>query len=257
MKGKLGALAMAASALFLGRPLAQSVAPSGPPEVTVLPKPGVGGFKSLSGRLSSQRLTSDCDKLISDENGWGMQGGSGRGQYETIREASDCLPRGGPCGCSMASKDENSAGDDYSRRALPRASPTREPVSGNSARRRWVRPGVGEGRQSHLDLFGGPAAQQRFRPSSWRSHHGQFDHGLAVDIALSLNGDGETATAYLKWAELRAAQIIAAHWGLVVAVAERLLRETVLDQSAIADTIEAEMLASIANPGRPELRASN
>ena len=43
MKGKLGALAMAASALFLGRPLAQSVAPSGPPEVTVLPKPGVGG----------------------------------------------------------------------------------------------------------------------------------------------------------------------------------------------------------------------
>jgi hypothetical protein len=48
-------------------------------------------------------------------------------------------------------------------------------------------------------LLAGPAAQRRFRPSSWRSWHGGRDHEAAVDLALRLNGHEDAATAFLKW----------------------------------------------------------
>jgi hypothetical protein len=90
----------------------------------------------------------------------------------------------------------------------------------------------------------GPAAQRKFRPRSWRNQHGQADYDSATALALCLNdGDVEMATAYLEWMRLWAERIITNNWRFVVAVAEKLLRENVLDRSAVVDTIEAEKRA--------------
>ena len=95
-----------------------------------------------------------------------------------------------------------------------------------------------------MTYLAGPAAQRKFRPRSWRSQHGQADYDSATGFALWLNdGDAEMATAYLEWMGLRAERIITNNWRFVVAVAEKLLRENVLDRSAVIDTIEAEKRA--------------
>ena len=53
------------------------------------------------------------------------------------------------------------------------------------------------------------------------------------------------ATAYLQWMRLRAERIITNNWRFVVAVADKLLRENVLDRSAIVDAIGVEKRAIV------------
>jgi hypothetical protein len=92
-----------------------------------------------------------------------------------------------------------------------------------------------------LILLAGPAAQRRFRPSSWRHYHGNRDHEIAVDLALRLHGDGEMATAYLKWMGLQADRLVKVNWPIVTLFAENLLRENSLDQTRIEAIVNAEI----------------
>ena len=97
-----------------------------------------------------------------------------------------------------------------------------------------------------MTYLAGPAAQRKFRPRSRRSQHGQADYDCATVLALWLNdGDAEMATAYLEWMRLRAERIITNDWRFVVAVADKLLRENVLDRSAIVDAIGVEKRAIV------------
>ena len=49
-----------------------------------------------------------------------------------------------------------------------------------------------------LISLAGPAAQRRYKPRSWRHHHGRADFECAAEIAIRICGDAETTNAYLK-----------------------------------------------------------
>ena len=55
----------------------------------------------------------------------------------------------------------------------------------------------------------GIAAQRRHAPRSVRAWHSEADRRHASTLALWANGDGETATAYLRWLSLRTDRLIA------------------------------------------------
>src|SRR5580700_11422788 len=66
-----------------------------------------------------------------------------------------------------------------------------------------------------LISLAGPAAQRRFRPSSWRSYHGLGDYEIAIDLALRLQGSGALAAAYLRYLQLRADSLVESNWSFV------------------------------------------
>lgn len=72
----------------------------------------------------------------------------------------------------------------------------------------------------------GPVAQRLYSPRSIRHSHSSSDRKKARDVAFCVNDSAETATAFLKWLDLRVQQILRSPvWTLVLqALAEELLR---------------------------------
>ncbi len=87
----------------------------------------------------------------------------------------------------------------------------------------------------------GPAAQKRFNPRSWRSHHGEYDFKLVTDLALRLNGDGKTATAYCTWLSIVADNLVSANWQWVEIIAQALLARGTLSGDEVRNLIMADM----------------
>ncbi len=103
-----------------------------------------------------------------------------------------------------------------------------------------------------LIALAGPAAQQRYRPRSWRRNHGASDFDWATDLALHLCGDGETATAYLKYLDLVARKMVAGpRWPVIAAVADSLLERGTLSGREVRATIMGYFEAEIAKHGPP------
>lgn len=69
----------------------------------------------------------------------------------------------------------------------------------------------------------GPIAQRKYNARTWRHEHGEADHALAADLALSVHG-GDLATAYLTWltAKTKAMLDLPHIWNLVGRVASDL-----------------------------------
>jgi ATP-dependent Zn protease len=77
-------------------------------------------------------------------------------------------------------------------------------------------------------LLAGDIAQRRFAPRSSRNWQTTEDRQTAADLALSICGTGESATAYIAWLTIRARDIVHGRWSLVERVANALLeRETI------------------------------
>jgi ATP-dependent Zn protease len=89
-----------------------------------------------------------------------------------------------------------------------------------------------------LICLAGPAAQRRFRRSSWRTHHGAGDHEIASDLALRLQGSGKIATAYLGYLQLRADSLVESNWNFVELFAQRLLELKTLEYREIRYLID-------------------
>jgi hypothetical protein len=76
-----------------------------------------------------------------------------------------------------------------------------------------------------LVSLAGPAAQRRFRPSSWRSGHGRSDLSRATALTSAVTDTPRQARALLKFLEIRAEDILEARWDKVSAIAVRLAKE--------------------------------
>lgn len=71
--------------------------------------------------------------------------------------------------------------------------------------------------------FAGPIAQKRHNPRSWRNAHGQWDYDTIAELGLRVCGSGEQATAFIRWREIVARDMVQAHWLRIARVAGRLL----------------------------------
>jgi hypothetical protein len=89
----------------------------------------------------------------------------------------------------------------------------------------------------------GPAAQRRYNPRSLRSWHASSDHDWAAELALRLNNSSEAANAYLRWLEIRAADLVSVSWPLIDVVATALLDRGMLHASEVSDAILGAMRA--------------
>jgi hypothetical protein len=87
----------------------------------------------------------------------------------------------------------------------------------------------------------GPAAQRRYSPRSCRSWHAASDYDLASALALRLNGDGKTASAYLKWLGIVADNLVAGRWSFLEKLAAALLERGTLSGPEILATIMPPM----------------
>jgi len=85
--------------------------------------------------------------------------------------------------------------------------------------------------------FAGPLAQQRYRPSSWRRHHGESDFERAADLALQVCGSGVQATAFLKWLEVTTREMVETRWTHIERVAARLLEVGSLNRNELLAAI--------------------
>src|SRR5262245_54406910 len=85
----------------------------------------------------------------------------------------------------------------------------------------------------------GPAAQRRFKPSSFRHCQAHSDHRQAVDLADYLNGNSEQAQLYLRWMERRASDLVANFWPLVEALALVLLERRTMTGKEAAEVFMA------------------
>lgn len=74
-----------------------------------------------------------------------------------------------------------------------------------------------------LITLAGDIAQRKHAPRSSRQWHTTADRQAATDLALSVCGNGESATAYLAWLNIVARQLIEGRWDLVDRVAKVLL----------------------------------
>jgi hypothetical protein len=84
-----------------------------------------------------------------------------------------------------------------------------------------------------IDLAGG-IAQRRALPRSLRNWHTSRDYQRAVDLALTLCGSGQQATAFLKWLEVRTSDVLAVHWDDVECVSRALISHRTLTRSNLA-----------------------
>lgn len=92
----------------------------------------------------------------------------------------------------------------------------------------------------------GTIAQRRFAPRSVRVWHGEGDRDLAADLALRLNGSGEAATAYLRWLDLRTADLIEATWDSVQSLANALLEVKTLNGRAARAAMDQPRAVALA-----------
>jgi hypothetical protein len=79
----------------------------------------------------------------------------------------------------------------------------------------------------------GPAAQRRFRPSSWRRAHGMLDHSRATALAAAVTDSPRQAQALLKFLGIRVDDALAAEWNKVEAVAKQLAKKHELSHGDI------------------------
>ena len=77
-------------------------------------------------------------------------------------------------------------------------------------------------------LLAGPIAQRIHRKSSFRKDHAGSDWETAEKVALSVNGVGDIATAWLKWLELRTRASVERRWPCITAVADALMEKQTL-----------------------------
>ena len=80
----------------------------------------------------------------------------------------------------------------------------------------------------------GPIAQKRYRPTSWRRWQGGADYAVAADLALRVYGSGKIASAFLKWLDLRAQQLIEDHRSAVERLATALMKRGMMNQEEVA-----------------------
>jgi hypothetical protein len=86
----------------------------------------------------------------------------------------------------------------------------------------------------------GRAAQRRYSKKSWRHYHGKSDLAWASDLALRIGGDGEGATAFLRWIELRTDRLVAKRWRDIEHVARKLVKHKTMTGAEIVDVIDGE-----------------
>lgn len=83
----------------------------------------------------------------------------------------------------------------------------------------------------------GPLAQRHHNRRSWRSYHGQSDYELINELALRICGSAEQASAFLKWLEIVAHDLVKMHWRQITKVAMALLERTRLSADELRVTI--------------------
>jgi hypothetical protein len=71
--------------------------------------------------------------------------------------------------------------------------------------------------------FAGPIAQKRYNPRSWRRAHGQWDYEKIAELGLRVCGSAEQASAFIRWREIVACDMVRAHWPRIQLVAGQLL----------------------------------
>jgi len=71
--------------------------------------------------------------------------------------------------------------------------------------------------------FAGPIAQKRHNLRSWRKAHGQWDYDTIAQLGLRVCGSGEQATAFIRWREIVAREMVQANWLRIALVAGQLL----------------------------------
>jgi hypothetical protein len=95
----------------------------------------------------------------------------------------------------------------------------------------------------------GPAAQRRYNPRSLRTWHSSSDYELASDLAVRLNRDEESATAYLKWLGMVARQSVEAQWRFIEKLAAALLdRESLSGSEILAVLMSSPMKGAYSFP---------
>jgi hypothetical protein len=71
--------------------------------------------------------------------------------------------------------------------------------------------------------FAGPIAQKRYNPRSWRRTHGQWDYEKIAELGLRVCDSTEQASAFIRWREIVACDMVRANWPRIQLVAGQLL----------------------------------
>jgi hypothetical protein len=71
--------------------------------------------------------------------------------------------------------------------------------------------------------FAGPIAQKRYNPRSWRRVHGQWDYEKIAELGLRVCDSAEQASAFIRWREIVACDMVRANWLRIQLVAGQLL----------------------------------
>ncbi|RUW01101.1 MULTISPECIES: hypothetical protein [unclassified Mesorhizobium] len=88
----------------------------------------------------------------------------------------------------------------------------------------------------------GDIAQRKHQAKSVRRWHASADRQQAADLALSICGSGESATAYLAWLDIVTRNIVEGRWSVIERVAAALLERETLT----GDELRAVILGPIA-----------
>jgi hypothetical protein len=75
----------------------------------------------------------------------------------------------------------------------------------------------------------GPAAQRRYRKSSWRTYHGSDDYRQVMKLAAYFfPWDAKTQKAFVRWLELRTEWLVDQHWPAIERLAHALMERTTM-----------------------------
>jgi hypothetical protein len=88
-------------------------------------------------------------------------------------------------------------------------------------------------------VLAGDVAQRKFAPRSSRRWHTTSDRASAVDLALSVCGSGESATAYLAWLQIVTRDIVDRRWPMI----ERVARELLAKEKITGEEVRAAIMA--------------
>jgi ATP-dependent Zn protease len=84
----------------------------------------------------------------------------------------------------------------------------------------------------------GPIAQKLHSPRSFRRYHASSDFPTALLVASHTTGSENEASAWLKWLEIRATDLLEFRWESVKALAEELLQLRTLDGESALRVIQ-------------------
>lgn len=85
----------------------------------------------------------------------------------------------------------------------------------------------------------GDIAQRKFAPRSSRQWQTTSDRAAAADLALSVCGSGESATAYLAWLQIVTRDIVDGRWPMI----DRVARELLAKETISGDEVRAAIMA--------------